>query len=280
MNIPNLYKARKILSFKECFALEKIHGSSAHLGWDGSAIKFFSGGVKHENFVKLFDTDALTVRFRGMGLDKMVIFGEAYGGKCQGMSKTYGPDLRFVAFEVKIVDCWLDVPNAAQVVDKMGLEFVHYNLIPTDQESLDRVLNDQSVQAIRNGMGGGHKREGIVLRPPFECHLNNKERVIAKYKREDFQETKTPRSLDEKKLVVLTDAKAIADEWATDMRLTHILDAFPQPWDITMTGNVIKAMGEDIIREASGEIEMSKGAMTAINRRTAIMFKGRLKCVQ
>ena len=45
-HIDNLYRAPEIL---ECFALEKIHGTSAHVSILGvGAIQFSSGGAKHE----------------------------------------------------------------------------------------------------------------------------------------------------------------------------------------------------------------------------------------
>ena len=46
LHIPNLYKAQEILMFKRCYALEKIHGTSAHIAWDGNHIRFFSGGER------------------------------------------------------------------------------------------------------------------------------------------------------------------------------------------------------------------------------------------
>ena len=44
LHIDNLYKAQDILNFKTCYALEKIHGTSAHLKWDNGELTFFSGG--------------------------------------------------------------------------------------------------------------------------------------------------------------------------------------------------------------------------------------------
>jgi len=279
-HIENLYKVREILAFRECYAMEKIHGTSAHISFSpvNGKVNFFAGGCKHEQFVVLFDEPELTAKFNELAhLVGDVIFGEAYGGKIQKMSKTYGPDFRFVVFDVKVGDCWLDVPNAESVAKRLGLEFVHYRRVPTDLEVLNAERDADSVQAIRNGMGEGHKREGIVLRPPFEAKLNNGERVIAKHKRDDFKETATPRKMNQDKFEVLHQAQAIADEWVTEMRLLHVLDAFPQPWDITQTGKLISAMIEDVTREAAGEIVDSREARAAIGKKTALMFKARLQ---
>jgi len=119
-HINNLYKEQAILAQTEVYALEKIHGTSAHIAFekvgDEVAIGFFSGGEKHENFVKLFDEEKLRIHYRKFHSDKypkLTVYGEAYGGKCQGMSATYGPELKFVAFEVHAdQDNWLDIPDA------------------------------------------------------------------------------------------------------------------------------------------------------------------------
>ena len=63
MHIDNLYKNTDILMFKECYALEKIHGSSAHLAYkvqDGKPmLSFFAGGTSHAQFVAMFDKKVL-----------------------------------------------------------------------------------------------------------------------------------------------------------------------------------------------------------------------------
>ena len=148
-HIENLYRpeARKILLFKEVWALEKIHGTSARVRWKDGQITFSSGGEKHERFVAFFNEEELQAKFTELGHDGVIIYGEAYGGKCQGMSETYGKELRFIAFEVQIGDTWLNVENAAEVVQKLGLEFVHYVKIPTTIEAIDEQRDAPSVQA-------------------------------------------------------------------------------------------------------------------------------------
>jgi len=276
LHIPNLYSNPEILLFKEVYALEKIHGTSAHIRWDGKVVSFFAGGAKHEDFVKLFDADALAAKFAGT-TPPAVIYGEAYGGKMQGMSATYGKALKFVAFEVHIGDCWLAVPQAHEFVEAFGLEFVDVARIPATIEAIDAVMGMPSVQAVRNGIVEPKLREGIVLRPLIELRKNNGERIIAKHKNDAFRETKTPRPLDADQLTVLTEVRAIADEWATEMRLSHVLDAMGGDVGIERTGDVIKAMMEDVVREAGDEIVASKEVRKAIGTRAAQMFKARLK---
>ena len=69
LHIDNLYKNVDVLAFKEVYVLEKIHGTSAHIGWKvEEKLNFFSGGEKHENFVKLFDEAMLRAKFLEGGL--------------------------------------------------------------------------------------------------------------------------------------------------------------------------------------------------------------------
>jgi len=100
---------------------------------------------------------------------------------------------------------------------------------------------------------------------------------VAKHKRDEFRETKTPRAVDPEKLKVLLDAKAIADEWVTEMRLAHVLDKMPSDTSLEHTRDVIAAMTADIEREAAGEIVMSREALKEIGAAAAKLFKGSLK---
>ena len=274
-HIDNLYRNREILMFRKCFALEKVHGTSAHIKCKDGQISFFAGGANREQFVALFNHAALLEAFTRQGFQEITIYGEAYGGK-MGMSATYGPKLKFVAFDVNITDRWIGVQYAAELVEGLGLEFVPYTLISTDVETIDAERDRPSVQAERNGMGSDKMREGVVLRPPIEVTKNNGGRIVAKHKRDEFKETKTPRPLDAETLAVLDAVEAIVDEWVTHQRLMHVLDKIPNA-NIEQMPLILAAMVEDVYREAAGEIVESRDASKAISRKTALMFKTYLK---
>jgi len=282
--------------------LEKIHGTSASLSFkhktktvdntfvsDGIEIKYFSGGTKYDTFVKIFNESDLVTKFITMGLpiDKeLKIFGESYGGKEQGMSHTYGTVGKFVAFDVRINDSWLNVPTAENIVNNFGLEFVHYVKVSTDLKELDAQRDAPSVQAIRNGITtkaedgtliNPKKREGVIIRPLIELIKNNGNRVICKHKGDDFKETATPRPVvDPSKMKVLAESKAIADEWVTVNRLKHVLQRIPTH-DMEKMKDIIATMLEDVLRESSGEIVDSPTTRKAISTKTAITYKDYLK---
>lgn len=270
LKINNLYRETSILLFKRCYALEKIDGTSAHISWKNGKLSFFAGGASHDNFVSLFNQEKLKEDLQNF--EEIVVYGEAYGAKVQGMSKRYGSSLKFIVFDVEINESLLDVLNAHQIAHRLGLEFVDYEEIPASLEEMDRLRDADSTQAIRNGMGTGHRREGIVLRPLIELRKNNGERIITKHKREEERETKTPREIGEDKLKILTEAQAIADEWVTDNRLNHILNKIHDK-SISNTGNIIKAMIEDVKLESVGEVVWSKDVEKAISKNTALLFK-------
>lgn len=279
LHIENLYRpeAQVVLLFKECYALEKIHGTSAHVAYKDGNLRFFSGGEKQQSFEALFDKEALAARFAGLGHASAVVYGEAYGGKCQGMSKTYGTTLRFVAFDVTVGDTWLSVPNAHAVVEKLGLEFVHYVKVSTDLAALDAERDAPSVQAVRNGVVDEPKlREGVVLRPLREMFTSSGARVIAKHKRAEFAERKTIPNVDPARRELMEKADAIAAEFVTDMRMAHVLDKLGNPTDLSAIPQVIVAMVEDVTREASGEIVDNKAVRKAIGAAAVKLFKAKV----
>ncbi len=281
LHIDNLYKDQTILMFKECYALEKVHGTSAHIAWKDRRVRYFSGGASHELFVGLFDESSLIEQFAIVGADNIIIYGEAYGGKMQGMRDTYGDKLRFIVFDVKIGGIWLSVPQMNDVTTVMKLEVVPWTLIESSMQAIDEQRGLVSRVGTRRGYPD-KKREGIVLRPLVELTRNNGKRIIAKHKQDDFRETKIPRYVSEEELQVLTDADKIAEEWVTPMRLTHVLASVSaslagEPVQIENTRLVIAAMVEDVEREAEGEIIMGKATRRAISRTAASLFKARLQ---
>lgn len=274
-HILNLYADQRILLFRECYALEKVHGTSASVSLRGDRVNLSPGGASAEAFRGCFDVPALEAALRATGHASLVIHGEAYGGKEQKQAWRYGPSLRFVAFDVRLGDEWLDVPTAEALCSRVGLEFVHYRRVPTDTDVLDAERYAPSEQARRNGVDGEQPREGVVLRPLVECVMGG-ERVIAKHKRDEERETATPRKVvDPATMQALADAEAIAVEWVTDTRLAHVIDHLRARGVVLgprATGDVVAEMVDDVVRESLGEIVDSPQARKAIGTRAAKLF--------
>jgi len=254
IHIPNTYRpeAAPIFLFRTCYALEKVHGTSAHVTWSDGQLHLSPGGADAASFEALFDRAALADAFRAVGHRRVVVYGEAHGGPVQGQEWRYGPALRFVAFDVLVGARWLDVPRAEAFARRLGVGFVHYAEVPTDLASLDAERDAPSVQAARNGVEGARPREGVVLRPTREFALDGEppRRVIAKHRRDAERETASPRPVgDPASMRVIVDAEAAAEEWATPARLAHVLDKLPAGLTARDTGRVVAAVLEDVLRE-------------------------------
>lgn len=81
------------------------------------------------------------------------------------------------------------------------------------------------------------------------------------------------------KLLVLAEAKAIADEWVTPMRLKHVTDTLRAQLQRDLSNQdipaIVSAMVEDVFREGAGEIVESKEARRAIGTKAVQMLKSR-----
>jgi hypothetical protein len=274
--------------------LEKVDGTSSRVIFTRSVTEYtdnlnkksvgnfhyHGGGITGEQFKGLFNTAELEPKLAALPGDKITIFGESYGGKLQGKSAFYGPDIKFVAFDVKVDDRWLPVPDAESLVLSLGLEFVHYVKIPTKLSEIDFWRDATSEQAIRNGVttrdGQWIRREGVVLRTLDEVFDRRGNRIIAKHKRDEERETKTPRKVvDPAKAELIKDARRVAEEFVVAERLRHVLQKIPgEPIvDMTRTKEVINAMREDVLREGAGEFEPSDTVNAEIGKRTAQLLK-------
>lgn len=234
----------------------------------------------------MFDSDMLLkLLIEKFGLRKVTIYGEHYGGKIMGMSKTYGDKKRFVVFDIKLgqfddaPEMWMAFDKVKILCHELNLDVVHGVIVPTTVEALDTQRDLPSVQAKKCGVEKDCIREGLVLRPLVECDHYG-ERIIAKYKRSEFMETATPRSLDPARLQVLADAKSIAEEWVTDMRLVHVMDKIPhapmEGFTMSSIPAIIKAMLEDVKRESKGEVIWTPEVEKAIAGETGKKMKALL----
>ena len=185
--------------------------------------------------------------------------------------------IRFDHIFTNGTDGWFNVDRAFKFVSNFNLDFVPYEKCSTDIEVLNALRDKPSEQAVKCGILEPRLREGVVLRPLIEMELQGGYRIIAKHKNDQFRETKTPRYLDSEYNVILEQADAIADEWVTPMRLQHVLQRFSENLEMKDTNDIIKAMIEDVEREAEGEIVKSKSVRKAIAIATVKMFKEKLK---
>jgi hypothetical protein len=287
MHIIQLYKCPEFFELsKEIYAMEKIHGTSAWITFKSNGdVGYFSGGENYENFKKLFNEGELGKKLQQIsdanGWTKMRVHGEAYGGKQQGMCQTYGPNLKFIVFDVFVSKesdgHFLSVPEAERVAIDLGLEFVYYTQGNNNPKWIEEQAEMKSIQALRNGITTDKPREGVVVRPLTEMNFKDGTRAIAKYKNAEFWEISSRRPLGES-VKLLDNVQQIVNEWVTDQRFVHVVDhVLRDKTDKTITFADIKvfmeSMLEDVKREADGEIVWSIGLEKEIRRKTGSMFQ-------
>ncbi len=76
-------------------------------------------------------------------------------------------------------------------------------------------------------------------------------------------------------IAALEAAKAVAEEWVTPMRLSHVLDKIPGA-GLKETGKVVEAMLADVLREGAGEFDVSDEICKEVKRAASSLFRGSL----
>lgn len=275
LKIPNLYSKKHILN---CFALEKVEGTSAHISFKNGQVTYFSGGADHNNFTLLFPANILDT-FKEVFAEmvneqgeypEVTFHGEAHGGKIQGMSKHYGKDLKFIVFDVKKNGKWLNVPYAEELTLKMGLKFVPYEMGPLTEEWLDAQRDAPSKISLTDDA----PKEGIVIRAIYENNYEDGYRFIYKHKTPQFRETNSVRSIKttDEDVKLWVDAEKVAEEYVVPMRLSHVLQKTEYK-GVEDTGNVVRAMVNDILVEEGHDIVWNKKVEKAIGKRTVELLR-------
>ena len=122
----------------------------------------------------------LTARFSAHFEEGICLYGEGYGGKIQKAGSTYGPQQKFVLFDVKIGDLWLQRGDVHDIANKMGLEVVPIR----GMGSLDSMV--AVAEAGIHSSWGDFLAEGLVARPEIEMRTRRGDRMITKIKTKDF----------------------------------------------------------------------------------------------
>lgn len=291
MHIDQLYKCAEFFRlYPKIYIMEKIHGTSTWIRFDSrdKTLRFHSGGAEGSEFAALFNEDNIMQELSNQPFNLVKIHGEAYGGKMQGMSDTYGPELKFVAFDVYVEDAlgkrFLNLDEAECLCKQLGLEFVHYIIADNNPEIIESQSMVESTQAVRNGVGHEKQREGVVVKPIVESYLDSGRRAVFKHKNKIFWEITIARPLGEE-LKIVSDINAIIDDWVTDNRFSHVADRVLQTKldDKNITISDIKVfidfMIEDVQRESAGEVVWTTKLEKSIRKKTGSMFRS-IYCIK
>lgn len=169
---------------------EKIDGTNIRVMWDGHKITF-GGRTERANIPahlmnylnQKFITPEVEELFEQVfGEKEVILFGEGYGAKIQGVGGLYRSDVSFILFDVLIGDNYQPRDRVEDVAKMFDLEIVPIVLIGTLDEAI------QFVRENPKSTIGTAMMEGVVGRPLVEMRDRCGNRVIVKIKYHDFKE--------------------------------------------------------------------------------------------
>ena len=172
---------------------EKVDGTNIRIGltvadeYPNTPLDYFLGGrtdraqIPTPLIAAIHDLglrEKLPEHFEG----PVMLYGEGYGGSIQKAGATYGNPQRFVLFDVKVGDYWLEREDVEDVAEKLGLDVVPIMGRGTLHEAIEYVKG-----APYSMWGGAFAMEGVVCRPKVQLFNRFGERIICKVKVKDFR---------------------------------------------------------------------------------------------
>ena len=167
---------------------EKIDGTNIRIHWDGFRIAFAGRTDKAvipahlmEKLNEIFMKPEVGELFeQTFGEKEVILFGEGYGNKIQGVGSQYRNDVGFILFDVMVNGNWRSRENVGKIAECFGLEVVPVVLTGTINQAVEFVKNNP-----KSTIGTAYM-EGVVGRPSVELQDRNGKRVIVKIKSRDF----------------------------------------------------------------------------------------------
>lgn len=167
---------------------EKIDGTNIRVMWDGHKVTY--GGRTERasipahlmnKLIELFGNDETEQLFEQIfGEKEVILFGEGYGAKIQGVGGLYRPDVSFILFDVMINGNYQSREMVECAAKQFGLEIVPIIFEGTLDEGVTYVKT-KPMSTIGNA-----PMEGLVARPKVELQDRCGNRLIVKIKVKDL----------------------------------------------------------------------------------------------
>ncbi len=111
---------------------------------------------------------------------KVVLYGEGYGPGIQKVGHAYGGTKRFILFDVKVGESWLDWDDVVDVAQKLGIEHVPVLLRGATLETAKSLVHESRL------LSDPQHVEGFVARSEPQLFDKWGQRVMFKYKVRDL----------------------------------------------------------------------------------------------
>lgn len=167
---------------------EKIDGTNIRIMWDGKDIRI---GGREENSqinTKLLawinDHISPETFFKACLEQPLCLYGEGYGAGIQKGGGNYSSEQKFILFDVKIGNFWLERKNVEDIANKLGLDVVS----KVSNLTLDEMIQEfQKGELWTSDVNDKATMEGVVGTPLVPLFARNGDRIITKIKYRDFR---------------------------------------------------------------------------------------------
>jgi RNA ligase len=164
---------------------EKIDGTNIRIMWQGHTVVF--GGKTDNAMISTTLLTTLQATFtkekmaKQFGYNKVVLFGEGYGGKIQ-RGRRYSIDEKFILFDANINDFWLEPAKVLELAQQLGVDYVPVIVDTAELDCIVRVVRE----GIKSGIADTHA-EGVVCRSvPLMLFRKDKTPIMWKLKVKDY----------------------------------------------------------------------------------------------
>ena len=190
--IEGQYRSEALEFLKDCQFdwTEKVDGTNIRILWDGHTVTLGGRTDKAQipadlvNYLnKVFCTPEAEDMFeQKFGESEVILFGEGYGKKIQGVGSLYIPDgVSFIMFDVIVGDTWLKRESVEDIAKAFGVDVVPIVGTGTIEEAVNYVKTHKTSTISEKA-----PLEGVVCRPRVELFDRMGRRIIVKIKGRDF----------------------------------------------------------------------------------------------
>lgn len=194
--VPGTWRNETVKFLKDCVWewTEKVDGTNVRIFWDGHAVTF--GGRTDNAQMPAPLVNVLNDLFGGeenaqmfeqlFGENEVILFGEGYGKKIQGVGSRYDPDgVNFILFDVLWGNNYQPRERVEKIAEAFGIECVPVVGSGPLEKAVEYV---KTAPTSWIAVDADCPMEGLVCRPAQELRDRCGNRVIVKIKARDFME--------------------------------------------------------------------------------------------
>ena len=185
------YSCEEFKSITRWEVTEKIDGTNIRvyfnpvdksISFEGRTNKAIIPEFLLESLKELFDVDKMSEVFAES--KEVILYGEGYGDKIQGVGSKYRKDTSFILFDVIVENWWLDRENVIDIADKLNIKRVPSLGIMTTEQIISLVKsNPYSIVSEEPLIS-----EGVVVRSHPLMFFRSGKPIMWKLKTNDYLE--------------------------------------------------------------------------------------------